>query len=120
MKKSIKRGVFISIPLFAFLFIYYFLFDCRYYIHYIRGGGRYDQIWPTVYCYQEAIKDSVIDWEPLMKKDSSIKIISINNKKDSLEFFIIEKRRKKYFIRYYVNNKLYVYRSFTGGKWYYE
>lgn len=120
MKKSIKRGVFISIPLFTIFFIFYFLFDCRYYIYHGFRGAEYDEIVARVNRYQEAINDSVIDWEPLMKMDSSIKIISINNKKDSLEFFFIEKRRKEYFIRYYVNKDFYDYISFIGGKRYYK
>lgn len=120
MKKRIKRGVFISILLFIVFFTFYSLFDCRFYRNKKCRDCFQNITWATVNRFQESIQDSVIDWNPLMKMDSTIQIISINNKKDSLEFFIIHKGSKEYSIKYYVNNEMYDYISFIGSKWYYE
>lgn len=109
MKKYILIVFGVSVVL-AFSIILYLSYDCRctYHTYYQLKNRIF--YYNKIDTYIEENKDSIVDWKALIRSDSTLEIIPINNKKDSLEFIVISKDAKFDRISYYNNSEYHLYR----------
>jgi hypothetical protein len=110
MKKYILIIFLVGIGL-AFSIFLYLQYDCRctYHTYYQLKNRIF--YYNKIDTYIEENKDSIVDWKALIQSDSTLEIIPINNKKDSLEFFVVNKNVKFDRITYYYGNKYHLYRT---------
>jgi hypothetical protein len=109
MKKYILIVFGVSVVL-ALSLILYLEFNCRCTSHTYYQLKNRVLYYNKIDTYIEENKDSIVDWNALIRSDTTLDIIFINNKKDSLEFIVIAKDTEKDRVSYYYNGEYHLYR----------